>query len=204
MPSLAIQYFDIPGGRGEPSRLALHIAGVPFEDKRISFPQWPATSKTLPLKQCPVLEVDGVAITQSNAINRYVGKLTGLYPEDPYQALLCDEIMDAMEDLTTKVVATFSIKETEELRAAREALIAGPIKKYLTFLEQRLESAGGEYFADKRLTMADLKVMMSVRQLVSGVLDHIPKDTVSYIAPTIMAHFQRIMDQPKISTHYAN
>jgi hypothetical protein len=36
-------------------------------------------------------------VTQSDAITRYVGKLAGLYPEDDLQALLCDEVMGALE-----------------------------------------------------------------------------------------------------------
>lgn len=30
-----LTYFDAPASRGEECRLALHIAGVPFEDNRI-------------------------------------------------------------------------------------------------------------------------------------------------------------------------
>jgi len=32
---LKLSYFDFPGGRGEPARLALNLAGIPFEDYRI-------------------------------------------------------------------------------------------------------------------------------------------------------------------------
>ena len=48
----------------------------------------------------PVLEIDGKAVTQSNAMNRYVGKMAGMYPTDELQALYCDEVMDAIEDLS--------------------------------------------------------------------------------------------------------
>jgi glutathione S-transferase len=54
-----------------------------------------------------VLEVDGQTVAQSNAINRFVGKLADLYPSDPWQAALCDETMEAVEDIATKVGATF-------------------------------------------------------------------------------------------------
>ena len=133
-PKLAIHYFDIPGGRGEPARLALHLADIEFDDQRIPLPQWSQKRESYPLKQCPVLEVNGHAITQSNAINRFVGKLAGLYPEDAYQALLCDEIMDAMEDLTVKVTGTFFINDPEELKQKRAELVSGPITKYLSLI----------------------------------------------------------------------
>jgi len=59
-----------------------------------------------PFGALPVLKVDGQIVAQSNAINRYVGKLADLYPSDPWQAALCDEAMEAVEDITTKLVAT--------------------------------------------------------------------------------------------------
>ena len=39
-------------------------------DKRVAFPQWPETKKAMPLGQMPVLEVNGMAITQADAIAR--------------------------------------------------------------------------------------------------------------------------------------
>jgi glutathione S-transferase len=52
-PKLKLTYFNIKA-RAEPTRLALHIAGIPFEDVRISHEQWPAMKATMPLGQIPV------------------------------------------------------------------------------------------------------------------------------------------------------
>ena len=43
-------------------------------------------------------------------------------------------------------------------------------KRAVAWAEARLKAAGGEYFADKRLTMADLKIFMWIRWLRSGAL----------------------------------
>ena len=40
--------------------------------------------------------------------------------------------------------------------------------------------ARGDWFADGRLTVADLKVFVFTRSLASGVLDHIPTDLVEH------------------------
>ena len=45
-------------------------------------------------------QIDGNVYTQSLAIARFVGKLSGLYPSDPLQALRCDEVMDALHGST--------------------------------------------------------------------------------------------------------
>ena len=201
MPKLKLTYFDFDGGRGEPARLALYIGGIAFEDARVAGKDWPTVRDHAPFRALPTLEVDGQVVSQSNSINRYVGKLTGLYPKVDWQALLCDEVMDAAEDLSVRIGNTMSLSE-EAKKAAREELAAGPITRYLEQLQARLTAGGGEYFADRRLTVADLKVYMLIRWLRSGALDHIPKDLVDRIAPQLVKHFERVANQPKIAEYY--
>src|SRR6266481_5661588 len=170
MPKLKLTYFDFHGGRGEPARLALSIAGIPFEDDRVLGADWARRKPSTPFGSLPVLEVDGAIVTQSNGINRYVGKLADLYPSDPWQAALCDEAMEAVEDITSEVSATFSLPEDQK-KAQRQALADGPITFFLTRLQQRLEAGGGQYFAGGRLSVADLKVFVWIRHLRSAKLD---------------------------------
>ena len=72
-----------------------------FEDKHISFADF-GTKKAageFPLGSIPVLDVAGERFAQSNAILRYAGKLTGLYPEDPIAAMRVDMVLDTIEEL---------------------------------------------------------------------------------------------------------
>lgn len=202
MSDLKLIYFDMHGGRGEPIRLALAMAGVPFEDERFGFEQWPERKESMPFGAVPVLEVDGKPLAQSNAITRYVGKLTGLYPADYWQAALCDEAMDAAEDLTNLVGATLFMPEDEK-KARREELVAGAIPFYLSGLEKRLKANGGRYFADDRLTIADLKVAVLVRLFMSGLFDHIPTDITKTVAPALTEHHDRVVNDPAIKGYYA-
>ena len=199
MPKLTLTYFDFDGGRGEPARLALNAAGIAFEDRRIAGKDWPKFRDQMPFQAMPVLEVDGKAITQSNTINRYVGKLAGLYPKDEWQATLCDEVMDATEDVGGRIGNTIAMGDDEK-KKVREALAAGAIPRHLEQLQARL--GGGEYFVDKRLTVADLKVFQLVRWLRSGVLDHIPKDLVDRVAPLLAKHAERVAGHPKVAAYY--
>ena len=201
MAKLKLTYFDFDGGRGEPARLALHIGGIAFEDHRIAGKNWPAFRDRTPFLAMPTLEVDGQVVSQSNSINRYVGKLTGLYPKDDWQAFLCDEVMDAAEDISTRIAQTFDLPEDAK-KKAREELAAGHITRYLEQFQARLKAAGGEYFADQRLTVADLKVFMLIRWLRSGVLDYIPKDLVDTVAPLQVKHFERVASHPKVAEYY--
>jgi len=201
MAKLTLTYFDFDGGRGEPARLALHIGGIAFEDHRIAGKDWPAFRDKTPFLALPTLEVDGQVVSQSNSINRYVGRLTGLYPKDDLQAFLCDEVMDAAEDISTRIAQTIGLPEDAK-KKAREELAAGHITRYLEQFQARLKAAGGEYFADRRLTVADLKVLMLIRWLRSGVLDYIPKDLVDTVAPQLVKHFERVSSHPKIAEYY--
>ena len=202
MPRLTLTYFDFDGGRGEAARLIMHLGGIAFEDNRIPGKDWPALRDTMPFQALPVLEVDGKVITQSNTIDRYLGKLAGLYPKDDWQAVLVDEVMDAVEDITTKIGNTMRL-EGEAKKQAREALAAGPLPRFLQQIEARLKAGGGEWFVEKRLTVADLKCFLWIRWLKSGAVDHIPADIVDRHAPLLASHLERVRNQPKIAAYYA-
>lgn len=202
MPKLILTYFDFDGSRGEVARLAMHIGDVVFEDRRIARKDWASLRDTMPFQALPVLEVDGKVIAQSNTINRYVGKLGGLYPKDDWQAARVDEVMDAIEDITTRLGATIRY-EDEAKKKTREELAAGPIPRFLQQLEARLKAGGGEWFVENRLTVADLKCYLLTRWLKSGVLDHVPADIVDRQAPLLAAHLERVSSHPKIAAYYA-
>ena len=88
-------------------------------------------------------------------------------------------------------------------KVARLALVNGSMPVYLAWLQQQLLAHGGEYFADQRLTIADLKVFVDVRGLNSGRLDHIPVDLVEKVAPALNAHLHRIAQTPAVAAYYA-
>ena len=200
MAQYKLTYFGM-GGRAEPVRIAFHAAGVDFEDVRISFPDFMATRDSLRFRCVPTLEIDGRVVTQSNAMCRYVGKMAGLYPEDDTQALYCDEVLGAMEDLLHSLTPTFGL-EGDELKVARENLVDGRLTTFIKGLGELIER-GGDYFADNRLTVADLKVAGLIQWLNSGHLDHVPTDLVERLAPALNEHAKRVFDQPVVKAYYA-
>lgn len=202
MPQLKLSYFDFHGGRAEPIRLALALGGIAFEDHRFTFPEFEEVRKTAPFGQVPVMHVDGVLVTQSDAMLRYAGKLAGLYPTDAYQALLCDEVAYVVEEAGVKLGPSFRMTGDEQ-KAARQALVNSSMPVYLAWLQSQLLAHGGQYFADNRLTVADLKVFVDVRGLNSGRLDHVPSDLVEKVAPALNAHMQRIAQTPAVAQYYA-
>jgi glutathione S-transferase len=202
MTTYRLSYFDVDGGRAEPIRIAFHAAGIAFEDNRLSFQDFAEYRKSVRFTCVPVLEIDGQQVTQSNALTRFVGKMAGLYPDDALQALYCDEAMGAVEDATYHVGSTMRLQGDEQ-RLAREKLVAGWLPIYLKGLDTLLARGGGEFFADNRLTVADLKVMGLVGWLSHGALDHIPADLVATTAPALVDHAGRIAADSRVQAWYA-
>jgi glutathione S-transferase len=167
------------------------LGGLRFEDIRIPIPDWDQHRDQFRYRQLPEFEVDGKWLNQSNAIARYVGQLTGYYPEDPWEAALCDAIVDTADDTMKRLVDTFTMPEDEK-KAVREELVATTLPLFLSGLNQSLLEQGGVYFADNHLSIADLKVYVMVNDLTSGHLDDIPTTLVAVHAPELLAHQARV------------
>ena len=202
VPKYKLTYFDINGGRGEVLRIAFHAAKIEFEDHRISFQQFGSLRDEIRFKAVPVLEINGEQVTQSDGLCRYIGRMAGLYPTDPLQAMYCDEVTGALEDLTHYTVQTFGL-EGDDLIAARKKLVDTRISVFLIGLQGLLERGGGEYFADGQLTIADLRAFVQTRALSSGHLDHVPADIVQRLAPALVEHEKRVSKDSRVVAYYS-
>src|SRR4051794_30341771 len=111
MIETTLTYFDIATSRGEECRLALHLAGVPFVDERIKFPEWPDRRASTPFGALPVLTVAGhPPIAQSNTILRFVGRGHDLHPSELWEAARHEALMESVEDLRQKMGPILRIK----------------------------------------------------------------------------------------------
>ncbi len=199
---LRLIYFNFPFWRAEVSRLALHLAGIPFEDVRPSRDEFMTLkgSGKLPYGQLPVLEVDGQVLAQSGAIARFCGKLAGLYPnEDAMAAARVDELLETATDITAQFGPSMRVKDPDEKAAMRHKLGTEILPKWLGFLESRLqENDEKAFFVGPQMTIADLVIWRLNGWLTSGVLDGIPRDLLKDF-PGLLAHFRRIDEQPAIA-----
>lgn len=175
MPLYKLYYFDFSAGAGEPIRNAFRLSNIPFEDARIPSPEWPA-NKADPkfiFGQMPILEIDHVPYAQSMAILRYVGKVTGLYPTDPIEALRVDEILDCMLDVRGKMSTTYALPLEERL-VARKKLQTEFIEGLYAKIEKRIGGKGFNGFVvGNKITIADLALANDASSITSGRLDGI-------------------------------
>jgi len=179
-----LTYFDAPMSRGEECRLALHLAGVDFEDHRIPRSDWPALKPRTPFGGLPTLEVDGrPVLAQSNAILVYVGRQHDLHPRDDFEAARHEAMMCHVEDLRAAVGPTLRIQDPAEKKRAREALAEGYLPAWGGCAERQI--GDGPFFGGPKLHVVDLKIFIAVRWLSAGTVDHIPA--------TIFAPFPRLV-----------
>lgn len=180
MAQYKLTYFDFSRSRGEECRLALHVAGVEFEDHRLKDGEWPALKPTTPFGALPILEVSGKpALAQSNAILVYVGRRYGLHPSDAWEAARHEAILASVEDLRAAIAPSGKIKDPAEKKRAREELASGPIQHWGAQIERQIQ---GPFVAGQRINVADIKLMQIVTSFKSGALDHIPTDVLGPFA----------------------
>lgn len=177
MPTLKLTYFDAPG-RAEPVRIALRIAGVPFEDHRLKFPEFGALKAqgAFPLGSVPILEVDGHPITQTGAMLRYAARAGqgDLYPTDPLQALIVDSALDTFNDtLSNALLPSLYERDPAKKLAMREVFAAGPLPLVCRYVEGLIGRADGPFLIGQQLTIADLVLALQIAQILRGGLDGI-------------------------------
>lgn len=190
--SLRLQYFPFPGRAG-PIRDTLRIGGLAFEDAHIAPEHFHdlRASGAFPFGGLPVLDVvtttGKVTAAQSNAILRFAGRLSGLYPiDDPVQALKVDEVLDVGEDLNQLFAPSFSEQDIERKMAMRKVLAEQTLPPWAGYLERLLVANGSTGFVvGNSLSVADLKLYWVIDMLTNGSLDRIP--TTLFDKPTILA-----------------
>ncbi|MFO1407817.1 MAG: glutathione S-transferase family protein [Steroidobacteraceae bacterium] len=193
-------YFDAPVSRGEECRLALHVAGVDFEDVRIPMAEWPAMKARTPYGQLPVFEVPGhPPFAHSNAILVLIGRRHGLHPRDDFEAARHEAMMQHVEDLRAAVGPTIRMGEAEK-KAARELLVANFLPGWGAAAERNITT--GPYFGGATISVVDFKIHMAVRWLSSGNVDHIPA-TIFAGYPKLVGIHDAVRDHPRVRDWYS-
>ena len=194
-------YFDAPVSRGEECRLALHIAGVDFEDVRLKREEWLALKPTTPFGSVPVLEMPGKApLAQSNAILVLIGRQYGLHPKDDFEAARHEAMMCHVEDLRGAVGPTLRITDESEKKKAREALVATFLPKWAEQAEKQI--GDGPLFGGTQVHVVDLKIHMAVRWFLGGKVDHIPA-TIFSAFPKLSRVHDAVRDDARVKAWYA-
>lgn len=186
-----LHYFPAPG-RAAAIRDAFRLGGVSFEDAHVGRDEFRRmkTENELPFGSLPAIDIGGqrpMRIAQSNAILRYAGKLSGLYPTDVIDALRVDELVDFAEDINQSLAPSLMERDMEKKLAMRQKLVDEKVPGWFSALAARLAQNGDAgHFVGTSLTIADLKLFHLLDGFTTGGLDGIPK-TILDGYPTLVA-----------------
>ena len=180
---LKIIYFNFPFWRAEVARIPLYISNTKFEDKRITSEEFSYIKENgkmtdgtiIPFSQLPVLVIDGQSIAQTGAIARICGKISGFYPESLVEAGKVDQIIDTATDINMLMRPSMREQDPDKKKLMRQELSKNDLPKYFGFLENLLKDEK-IWFAENRMTIADIAIWRLMGWLKSGVIDDIPQD----------------------------
>jgi glutathione S-transferase len=201
MADIKLTYFDFEASRGLECRLALHVAGVPFEDDRLPRDKWPELKPTTPYGTLPILTVAGKGVLgEVNAILGWVGRGHGLHPTDAWEAARHEAILSACEALRHKVNDVLKVKGDPERKQAREEMASGLLQTWGERFEKQI---AGPFVAGERLNVADIKLFVIVGWFAKGVIDHVPPDVFDGF-PKLTALHEAVKRHEKVASWRAN
>ncbi|MDA0369011.1 MAG: glutathione S-transferase [Proteobacteria bacterium] len=199
-------YTDLPFWRAEIGRIALHVGGVAFEDRRISREEFGRVKANgtlddgtvVPFRQIPSLVVDGTSIAQTGGISRVCGKLSGLYPtDDIIQCALVDQVIDMMTDITVLLGPSNAESDPEKKKQMRLDLVGGALAKKIGYLEEQIVRDGDGWSVGDRMTIADIAAWRLFGWLTAGTIDHLPTDLIAPF-PNLRRVCAKVGQHPKV------
>lgn len=196
LDAVKLHYFK-GRGRAETTRWMLAANRIEFVNVPIETPQALAALRAtgkLPFDQMPLLEIDGLCLSQSSAMIRYLARRGGFYGRSDDDALWCDMVAAAVADFAeTAMQAAF--QPSDEIA---QQLLQARFDKFGPKFEARLRECGTGFCAGDSMTFADVVLA----EALSGYLEHLPELLADW--PLLSALHGRVLIHPGISAYLAS
>mmetsp|Transcript_178540 Transcript_178540/g.572200 ORF Transcript_178540/g.572200 Transcript_178540/m.572200 type:complete len:476 (+) Transcript_178540:173-1600(+) len=194
-------------GLGEPIRMLLHFACVPFQDVFVNtcaeFEQLKADG-ALPFGQVPLYTAGGVSVVQTQAILRHVARKRGLDGDGPDRAADADMISNAVLDARVPLITA---RFQPDAKVALGKFLTTTLPKIAGQLEQWLATRGADgkpanFFAGQAPTYADVLVL----EFLEYVADEAPEDvaassSLAVVHPLLFGHWRRMREFQHVSEY---
>jgi glutathione S-transferase len=175
-PAPAVLTYFRGRGRAETTRWMLAAIGRSFVNQPVTTAAALAdlrASGRLPFDQLPLLEIDGLRLSQTTALIRHLARLGGLMPADPFAATMADMVAGVAADLAEfPMQAAFRPSEM----AVQQSLADG-LAKFGPKLERHLLTHGTGHVAGGTLSFADVvlaEALTGYDELAPGCLAPYP------------------------------
>ena len=190
-------YYFKGRGRAETTRWMLAINRIEFENAPIETPKALAAlraSGKLPFDQMPLLEINGLKLSQSSAMIRYLARLGGFYGESDIDAVWCDMIAGAATDLAEAAMQA-PFQPTEEMAIAA---IRARFAKFGPKFEARLTENGSGFCVGERMTFADV----ILAEALNAHLEWCPNILAN--TPLLAALYERVSNAPGVASYLSS
>ncbi|XDA72402.1 hypothetical protein R6Z07F_002681 [Ovis aries] len=166
-------------GRMESIRWLLAAAGVEFEEEFLETrEQYEKLQKDGPLLfgQVPLVEIDGMELTQTRAILSYLAAKYNLHGKDPKETVRMDMYADGTLDLML-MVALAAFKPPEEKEESLALVVKKAKTRYFPVFEKILKDHGEDFLVGNKFSWADIQLLeaiLMVEELDASVLCDFP------------------------------
>ncbi|XP_029800355.1 glutathione S-transferase A4-like isoform X1 [Suricata suricatta] len=166
-------------GRMESIRWLLAAAGVEFEEEFIETrEQYEKLQKEglLLFGQVPMVEIDGMVLTQTRAILSYLAAKYDSYGKDLKETVRINMYADGTLDLMM-MIALAAFKPPEEKEENLTLIVKKAKTRYFPVFEKILNDRGEDFLVGNKFSWADiqlLEVILMVEELDASVLADFP------------------------------
>ncbi|XP_043859982.1 glutathione S-transferase A4-like [Dromiciops gliroides] len=193
-----LHYFN-GRGRMESIRWLLAAAGVEFEEVILETREQYLKlleDGFLLFQQVPLVEIDGMKLTQTRAILSYLAAKYNLYGKDLKETALINMYTDGTMDLMFSI-AILPFKPAEQKEKETELTLERAKSRYFSVFEQILKNHGQDFLVGNKFSWADIQLLEAIlmaEELNATVLAKFPllqafKTRISNI-PTIKKFLQ--------------
>ncbi|XP_028919559.2 glutathione S-transferase A4-like [Ornithorhynchus anatinus] len=154
-------------GRMESIRWLLAAAGVEFEEEFLETrEQYEKLLKdgVLLFDQVPLVEMDGMKLTQTRAILSYLATKYNLYGKDPKEAALINMYTDGTMDLMTMLIF-HAFKPPSEKEKDLGSILDKAQTRYFPAFEKILKGHGQDFLVGNKFSWADIQLIEAILML---------------------------------------
>uniref|UniRef100_A0A1I7YRS7 glutathione transferase n=1 Tax=Steinernema glaseri TaxID=37863 RepID=A0A1I7YRS7_9BILA len=193
-------YFDLRN-LAESARLMFECSGTKYDDVRITASEWAEMKKSTPFGVLPVLKVNGRAISESQAINRYLAGALGFAGRNNFENAQIDAFADYFKDFRsairpyTYVAGGIREGDVEELH---KKIFLPAVELYFPKFCERLKATDGDFLFDFGVSWVDFDIadcLLTLLGFDSHLLDNYPElgrmVTAVREIPTLKSYFER-------------
>uniref|UniRef100_A0A2K5NC78 Glutathione S-transferase n=1 Tax=Cercocebus atys TaxID=9531 RepID=A0A2K5NC78_CERAT len=198
-------YYFCGRGRMESIRWLLAAAGEEFEEEFLETREQYENGRLL-FGQVPLVEMDGMVLTQTRAILSYLAAKYNFYGKDLKERVRIDMYVDGTQVLMMMIIMA-PFKFPEEKQEMLASIMQKAKTRYLPAFEKILNDHGEDFLVGNKFSWADIQLLEAILMMEersASVLSDFPLLKVVNI-PTIKKFLQPgSQRKPPPDTHYVD